>query len=197
MAQLSNLLSYNSNGYNCEDSITIDDNFKKRAISNLMQCLVKKEKVEIGVCNLQEGTTLKNGRYTIRRMLGNGGFAITYLATDNFCQGKEIVIKELFMQDICSRDPQTLNIITSNLDDNTQIKNTAIAKFIGEAEKIKDIEHPNIVKVYDTFAEHNTYYYTMEYFPSGSLDDLLSKGVITEEDTTVYLTISKKEIKGE
>ena len=187
LAQLSNLLSYNSNGYNSEDSISIDNNFKRSAIVNLMQYLVKKEIVEIGVCNLQEGTTLKNGRYTIRRMLGNGGFAITYLATDNFCQGKEIVIKELFMQDICSRDPQTLNIITSNLDDNTQIKNTAIAKFIGEAGKIKDIEHPNIVKVYDTFAEHNTYYYTMEYFPSGSLDDLLSKGVITEERAIKYI----------
>ena len=72
-------------------------------------------------------------------------------------------------------------------DDNTQIKNTAIAKFIAEADKIKDIEHPNIVKVYDTFAEHNTYYYTMEYFPSGSLDDLLSKGVITEERAIKYI----------
>ena len=187
LAQISNLLSYNSNSYNSEDSITVDDNFKKRAISNLMRCFIKKENTEIGVCNLQEGTTLKNGRYTIKRMLGSGGFAITYLATDNFLQGKEIVIKELFMQDICSRDPQTLNIITSNLDDNTQIKNTAIAKFIGEAEKIKDIEHPNIVKVYDTFAEHNTYYYTMQYFPNGSLDDLLVNGTIPEERAIKYI----------
>lgn len=187
LAQLSNLLSYNSNGYNCEDSITVDDNFKKRAISNLMQCSVKLENREIGFYALREGTTLKNGRYTIKRMLGSGGFAITYLATDNFSQEKEIVIKELFMQDICSRDPQTLNIITSNLDDNTQIKNTAIAKFIGEAEKIKDIEHPNIVKVYDTFAEHNTYYYTMEYIPNGSLDDLLVNGAIPEERAIKYI----------
>lgn len=187
LAQLSNLLSYNSNGYNCEDSITIDDDFKKRAIFNLMQCSVKKENAEVGFYSLQEGATLKSGRYTIKKVLGSGGFAITYLATDNFWQGKEIVIKELFMQDICSRDPQTLNIITSNLDDNTQIKNTAIAKFIGEAEKIKDIEHPNIVKVYDTFAEHNTYYYTMEYLPNGSLDDLLVNGAIPEERAIKYI----------
>ena len=187
LAQLSNLLSYNSNGYNCEDSITVDDNFKKRAISNLMQCLVKKEKVEFGICNLEEGKTLKNARYTTKRILGSGGFAITYSETDNFLQGKEIVIKELFMHDICSRDPQTLNIITSNLDDSAQIKNTAIAKFTAEADKIKDIEHPNIVKVYDTFAEYNTHYYTMEYFPNGSLDDLLVNGVIPEERAIKYI----------
>ena len=136
---------------------------------------------------LQEGNTLNNGRYTIKKVLGSGGSAVTYLAVDSKEQNKEIVIKELFMNEFCKRDSKTYDIVALNSSDTEQIMKTAIAKFIGEVEKIKNIQHPNIVKVFDAFAEHNTYYYTMEYLPNGSLEDLLSKDKISEQDAVKYI----------
>ena len=187
LTQLSNLLSYNSNSYNSEYSVTISDDFRKRAIDNLLQCKIRIENVNLSTAFLQEGSTLNNGRYTIKKVLGSGGFAVTYLAIDSKEQNKEIVIKELFMNEYCKRDSKTYDIIAVNSNDNEQIIKTAIAKFIGEVEKIKTIQHPNIVKVFDTFAEHNTYYYTMEYLPNGSLEDLISKGKISEQDAVKYI----------
>jgi hypothetical protein len=49
-------------------------------------------------CNTQ----LQNGKYTIERILGQGGFGITYLATHNMF-GKKVAIKELFLKDFCER----------------------------------------------------------------------------------------------
>ena len=40
-------------------------------------------------------------------MLGQGGFGITYLATQTFLQRK-VAIKEFFMKDFCSRDSHTM-----------------------------------------------------------------------------------------
>ena len=51
---------------------------------------------------LQPGTVLQDGKYRIERVLGQGGFGITYLATQLSLQRK-VAIKELFMKDFCSR----------------------------------------------------------------------------------------------
>ena len=187
LSRLEQLLSYTNNSYDHEDSITIDENFRKRAIENLLQCKIKLGTAVQNVLSLQEGTTLNNGRYVIKKVLGNGGFAITYLATDNAESGKEVAIKELFMQDVCQRNPLTFDIETPNNKTDKELLTVATAKFIGEAEKIKDAAHPNIIKVFDTFEEHNTYYYTMEYMPGGSLDSLLSQGCIDEETAVRYI----------
>ena len=48
--------------------------------------------------NWQKGTLLNNGRYTIEKILGEGGFGITYLAWDNHSIGTKIVIKTLNYQ---------------------------------------------------------------------------------------------------
>ena len=187
LTQLSCLLSYNSYRYDSECSVTISDDFRKRAIDNLLQCKIRIENVNLSTTFLQEGSTLNNGRYTIKKVLGSGGFAVTYLAIDSKEQNKDIVIKELFMNEYCKRDSKTYDIIAVNSSDNEQIIKTAIAKFIGEVEKIKNIQHPNIVKVFDAFAEHNTYYYTMEYLQNGYLEDLISKGKISEQDAVKYI----------
>jgi hypothetical protein len=44
--------------------------------------------------DLQPGTTLLHGQYTITRFLNNGGFGITYLAKDSL--DRTVVIKECF-----------------------------------------------------------------------------------------------------
>ncbi|MCD7720812.1 MAG: protein kinase [Prevotellaceae bacterium] len=56
-------------------------------------------------------------------------------------------------------------------------------KFVGEALKLSRMEHPNIVRVMETFEANNTVYYSMEYISGGSLDDhILRSGRLAEQE---------------
>ena len=49
--------------------------------------------------NLKEGSSLQGGRYVIKRVLGAGGFGITYLAEQTgLC--RKVAIKEFFMKEV-------------------------------------------------------------------------------------------------
>ena len=52
---------------------------------------------------LKQGTPLQGGKYIIKRVLGQGGFGITYLA-EQVSLGREVAVKEFFMKDNCMRD---------------------------------------------------------------------------------------------
>ena len=51
---------------------------------------------------LSKNTTLQSSKYCIESVLGQGGFGITYLATQEILERK-VCIKEFFMRDFCSR----------------------------------------------------------------------------------------------
>ena len=53
--------------------------------------------------HLQEGATLQSGKYKIEKVLGQGGFGITYLAVQ-YPLKKKVAIKEFFIHDLCFRD---------------------------------------------------------------------------------------------
>ena len=55
---------------------------------------------------LQSGTLLQGGKYKIETVLGQGGFGITYLATQVALERK-VAIKEFFMKEHCNRDVAT------------------------------------------------------------------------------------------
>ena len=55
---------------------------------------------------LNKGTFLQGGKYRIEKVLGQGGFGITYLATQTNLNRK-VAIKEFFMKDLCSRNELT------------------------------------------------------------------------------------------
>lgn len=52
---------------------------------------------------LREGSVLQNGKYRILRVLGQGGFGITYLAENTFFD-KKVAIKEFFPKEYCCRN---------------------------------------------------------------------------------------------
>ena len=71
---------------------------------------------------LHQGSTLQDGRYTIVRVLGQGGFGITYQAmTTEKVTGKlgemevevPVAIKEFFMKDTCLRDSKLATVLTA------------------------------------------------------------------------------------
>lgn len=119
---------------------------------------------------LTQNRTLQQGRYTIRRKLGAGGFGITYLAYDEVMD-IEVAIKELFVEEYCRRqqDEKTVFAVKDDEFDYAQAK----ADFWKEARLLRKLKNPHIVSAVDVFQENNTVYMVMDYIEGQSLHDLI------------------------
>ncbi len=93
-----------------------------------------------------------NGRYELQRRVGRGGMAEVYLARDRLLD-RPVAIKILFPE--FATDP------------------SFVARFRREAQSAANLNHPNIVGVYDWGKERGTYYIVMEYIDGQSVSDIL------------------------
>lgn len=128
--------------------------------------------------SLPIGTLLNKGAYKsyrIEKILGQGTFGITYLATeiktiyDEYGRvelTKEVAIKEFFMADFNSRGTDGTTVEGSS----SEIFVDYRRKFRREAENLERLSHTNIVKVFDVFDDNDTTYYAMEYIEGSDLD---------------------------
>ena len=130
---------------------------------------------------LKPGTLLqgKSCTYTIQKVLGQGTFGITYLATTlvkvHGTLGElettlQVAIKEFFMRDINGRKENTVTTGSQG-----GIYANYKKKFAREAENLSKLHHPHIVKVLEYFEANNTVYYAMEYVEGGSLDTYITQ----------------------
>jgi tetratricopeptide (TPR) repeat protein/predicted Ser/Thr protein kinase len=94
-------------------------------------------------------------RYALGDLIGRGGMGAVFRGTDART-GAAVAIKEL-RQDLGALDLQLLE------------------RFEREAETLRRLDHPNIVKILDTFEEDERQYLVMEYVAGGSLDALLRR----------------------
>lgn len=120
---------------------------------------------------LPTGASLQGGKYVIKKILGQGGFGITYLAEHNL-MGTDVAIKEFFMKELCNRDESTSHVTIGTEGGREQVDRFK-EKFLKEARNIAQLHHPNIVRISDVFEENNTAYYVMDYCARGSVADLL------------------------
>lgn len=132
---------------------------------------------------LQSGTTILGGKYRIEKVLGKGGFGITYLATQ-VNLNRRVAIKEFFLSSYCSRAKGRQEVRTSIARNDAMVRKYC-GKFIREAQMIAEMEHPNIVPVYDVFEDNGTAYYVMKYIEGSSLDEILAENGSLEEDVAV------------
>jgi len=106
---------------------------------------------------LLSGTVLD--RYKIIRVLGAGGFGITYLAED-IQLGMEVVIKEYFPNEFAIRNnDSTIIAKTSSIEAFSK----GLQRFKEEAQILARFSHPSIVKILGYFEENQTGYFVMEY----------------------------------
>lgn len=119
--------------------------------------------------SLRPNATLRGGTYRIDRVLGQGGFGITYLATD-LSLDKPVAIKEFFPKDYCDRDATTSHV-TLGTQTTTEFVKRLKAKFLKEAKNIARFDHPNIIKIHAAFEENNTAYYVMDFIKGESLSE--------------------------
>ena len=115
--------------------------------------------------HLQPNTTLQGGKYRIERVLGQGGFGITYLATQ-ISSNRQVAIKELFLNGVNERTGNSIRVSNSV---NDSLFEKQKEKFKKEAKRIMSMDNEHIVKVYDMFEENNTVYYVMDYLEGESL----------------------------
>jgi len=138
--------------------------------------------------HLQSNTTLQGGKYRIERVLGQGGFGITYLATQ-ISLNRKVAIKELFI----GGSGQAINERKGNLVVVTNSANQASfdqqkEKFKKEAERLANLNHPNLVKVHELFEENGTAYYVMDYIDGESLRTKVNReGALPEDMVLNYL----------
>lgn len=132
--------------------------------------------------NLPTNTILQGGKYKIERVLGQGGFGITYLAVQTML-GRVVCIKEFFLKDFCTRTAS--GEVVNGMAASSEFVERYRSKFIKEARIISRFDHPNIIHVFDTFIENGTAYYVMEYIEGASLDEIIRRGGAMPEDKAV------------
>ena len=118
--------------------------------------------------------------YTINRVLGQGAFGITYLATDNNLH-RPIAIKEYLPGQLARREDDR-SVLALN-DDLVEEYEAGLKRFIFEARTLAKFEHPSIVRVHNIFEANRTAYMVMQYEQGEGLDRLLkSRGSLTEHE---------------
>jgi serine/threonine protein kinase len=133
--------------------------------------------------SLPLGTKLFGGKYSVGKVLGQGGFGITYMGADNLLS-RPVAIKELFPEG-CQRNGTTVQPTRIPPSDFSSMKQ----RFLDEARLLASLNHPGIVKVYDFFEENNTAYMVMEYLRGKSLAKLVEErgGALSEKEAVGYI----------
>lgn len=139
---------------------------------------------------LRPGTVLQGATaYRIERVLGAGGFGITYLASITMRVGNlnvkaHVAIKEHFIGDQCERAGDSHTVVCPGTDASRALVAGSLRDFVSEARRLAEYGagHGNIVKVNEIFEINGTAYYVMEYLECESLDAYIKRNGPLGED---------------
>lgn len=118
---------------------------------------------------LPAGVSLLDGRFVVRRVLGRGGFGITYGADDMRLQ-RQVAVKELFPDPVTRQGRVVLAPPHAR-----EAFRAAKARFLREATVLARFSHPGIVRVFEVFEEHGTAYLVMELVDGRTLAEVLER----------------------
>ena len=106
--------------------------------------------------------------YRIERLLGAGGFGLTYLAIDTNLNLR-VAVKEYLPSDIAVRNPD--HSVTPNSSQTAEDFMWGKRRFLDESRTIASFRHPNIVRVMRFFEAKGSAYMVMEYVEGDALPD--------------------------
>ena len=136
--------------------------------------------------SLQAESTLD--RYKIIRVLGEGGFGITYLAED-IELGLKVVVKEYFPNEFAIRTEYSTITVKSKSE---KAFSKGKQRFKEEAQTLAKFNHPSIVKILGYFETNDTAYFVMEYEEGNDLSEYLkyvNKALNQEEILSIIMPI--------
>ena len=132
--------------------------------------------------HLPDNSFLQQGKYQVKKILGEGGFGITYEGID-LIRTRKVAIKENWPEKGIRQGTTIIwpHTITP------QNRQWQLRKFATEARHIAQCSHPSIVKVYDWFEENNTAYMTMALVEGKPLSKILQQeGALTGDRLKRY-----------
>jgi len=141
-----------------------------------------------GPHQLPVGTVLRD-QYRVGRVLGQGGFGITYLGWDTYLE-TPVAIKEYYPSTLVTRDSRRGNIVYCNTEQAHAACKHGMDRFAREARALARFESvPAIVHVKSVFPENSTAYIVMEYVSGRSLQKYVADrgGRLSLEETLTIL----------
>ncbi len=110
--------------------------------------------------------SILNNRYRLDKIIGEGGFAHVFLATDLELD-RQVAVKVL--EQDWTGDKELL------------------ARFRNEARVIAALDHPNILLIYDFGVASGAPYLVMPYVSGGTFSDRMKQGPFTLDEVGFYL----------
>ena len=135
--------------------------------------------------HLPNGSRLANRRYIIDKVLGEGGFGVTYKGLDSIL-GRPVAIKELFPEGATRVSGKVVPPRSLGLQGFAQSKTS----FKKEASCLSKFDHKGIVRVFDVIEDNNTTYLVMEFLEGKTLAQVIGeKGKLNPE---IVLLLAKE-----
>ena len=123
--------------------------------------------------------------YELVRVLGSGGFGITYLGYDRHLD-KAVAIKEYLPNDLAVRTDNN-SVLPKSSQDKADYE-WGLERFLNEAQTLARFDHRHIIKIHRFFRAHGTGYIVMEYAEGETLSEVLQrKGTFMEAELTLIL----------
>ncbi|MEO8080744.1 MAG: serine/threonine-protein kinase [Caldimonas sp.] len=117
------------------------------------------------------GTRLRD--YEITGLIGEGGFAVVYLAWDHSLQRK-VAIKEYMPAGMASRVAGSPALVVKS-ERHVDTFKAGLKSFVNEARLLARFDHPSLVKVYRFWEENGTAYMAMPFYEGPTLETALAE----------------------
>lgn len=116
--------------------------------------------------------TILNKKYIVGKVIGFGGFGVTYIGWDAVLNIK-VAIKEYLPSEFATRYPGQTQVSVYN-GQSRELFSSGMHSFVEEAQRLAKFSSVDgIVGIYDTFTENNTAYIVMEYLEGQTLSQYI------------------------
>lgn len=123
--------------------------------------------------HMHPGSSLA-GRYIVGKVIGYGGFGVTYIGWDSVLK-QRVAIKEYLPSEFATRAVGQTNITVFGGSKAEQFTD-GMVKFVDEAKRLAKFQYEEgIVRIYDSFEANNTAYIIMEYLDGETLTSYLDR----------------------
>lgn len=127
---------------------------------------------------LSRNTELNGGQYIVKRIFAQSELSLVYFGRDP--AGDLVVIKEFYPRTLSLRDLDGKQVLCRLRNQQTKFDDLK-AIFMREAETMRRLTHPHIVRYDCHFEENGTVYIVMEYLRGRTMERMLQDGKLPGE----------------